>query len=139
MGSQYLIPTERQNIYTFTVIAGAIINVILNFLLIPKYLSVGAAIASVSAESLIALLQIIYLRKEIGLRLIFSTAKNYAISGLIMFFVCYPLGKVLPLKIYGTLIIVLIGCAVYFLVLFLLKDHFVLSYWNAIIQKIKKR
>lgn len=139
LGSQYLIPTERQNIYTFTVIAGAIINVILNFLFIPKYLSVGAAIASVSAESLIAFLQIIYLRKEIGARLIFSTAKNYAISGLIMFFVCYPLGKILPLKIYGTLIVVLIGCAVYFLMLFLLKDRFVLSYWNAIIQKIKKR
>ena len=57
-GMQYLIPTERQTLFTITVIIGAVANFVLNFVLIRFLQSLGAAIASVVAETTIAVIQI---------------------------------------------------------------------------------
>ena len=51
-GIQYLVPVGRQKDYTTSVVAGAIINLILNMILIPKFQSIGAAFASICAELL---------------------------------------------------------------------------------------
>lgn len=40
-GVQYLIPTKRQKVFTITVIMGAVVNLAMNLLLIPEYLSLG--------------------------------------------------------------------------------------------------
>ena len=42
-GIQYLVPVGRQKDYTTSVVAGAITNLILNMILIPKFQSIGAA------------------------------------------------------------------------------------------------
>lgn len=57
-GIQYFIPTKRQNLFTFTVAIGAVVNFALNFVLIRFFQSIGAAVASVAAETVIALVQI---------------------------------------------------------------------------------
>ncbi|MBQ5845794.1 MAG: flippase, partial [Selenomonadaceae bacterium] len=54
-GVQYLISVNKQNTFTLTVLLGAIINFCLNMILIPSMESTGAAIASVAAETAIAL------------------------------------------------------------------------------------
>ena len=56
-GMQYLIPTKRQNLFTMTVLIGAGVNFALNLVLIHFFQSIGAAIASVAAETTIALVQ----------------------------------------------------------------------------------
>ena len=70
-GVQYLIPTKRQNIFTKTVIIGAIVNVICNFILIPKLYAIGAAISSVVAEAVIAIWQLIIVKK--GVKFIYNS------------------------------------------------------------------
>lgn len=50
---QYLIPQDRIKEYNKSVYLGAIISIILNFILIPPLGAVGAAIVSVSVETLI--------------------------------------------------------------------------------------
>ena len=122
LGTQYLIPTGRQNLYTISVVAGAAINVVLNLILIPNYLSIGAAIASVTAEGAIAVVQMIFLRKEIPIRLIFSTAKNYAIAGAFMFITTLLVSLKVRSSILGTLVIVLTGVISYTFILIVLKD-----------------
>ena len=139
LGTQYLIPTSRQNHYTVTVIIGAIINVILCLILIPKYFSLGAVIALVLTETSITISQIIILRKEIPMRTIFGTAKKYLVAGLLMFLVTSVLGMRVPETVGGTAIVVVVGVTIYGGALLILKDEFVRGISNSILDKMKKR
>lgn len=49
-GCQFLIPTKKQNVYSAAVLSSTVVNVTLNSFLIPRFLSYGAASASVIAE-----------------------------------------------------------------------------------------
>ena len=139
LGTQYLIPTGRQNFYTITVVSGAVVNATFDFLLIPKFYSIGAAVASVAAETLIAILQIIILRKEIPLKIVFGTAKNYMIAGAVMFAVTFYIRKRVPTTISGTLLIVIVGALLYIGTLLILRDKFIFGYLTTFKKKISKR
>lgn len=71
----YLIPKEKDNIYIFSTIIGAIINLISNIIFIPKYGSIGACFGTISAEFFVFFYQFMRIRKEIQ----FQT-KKYAIT-----------------------------------------------------------
>ena len=49
-GLQYLIPTKQDKKYTIGILSGAVTNLILNFVLIHYYWSLGAIIATLCAE-----------------------------------------------------------------------------------------
>ena len=83
-GGQYMIPTKNQTKYTASVFFGAGCNFIMNMLLIPKYFAIGAASASVMAETLILLLQFFYMRQDISVHKIFMDSRKYVISGIVM-------------------------------------------------------
>ncbi len=123
-GIQYLIPTSRQNIYTLTVLAGAVLNFTLNIFLIRFFMSYGALTASVIAESFIAALQLYILRGELSFRKIISSGKNYYISGLIMFGVLEMINKNLLPSAVNTLILIITGSAIYSVMLIVLRDEF---------------
>ena len=61
----YLIPMSKEREYTKAVIAGAVINLFSNILLIPKYGALGAVIATFLAELGSALIQIYYISGSI--------------------------------------------------------------------------
>ena len=50
LGIQMLIPMGRENVVVVSEIVGAVVDVIINALLIPKYGASGAAIGTVTAE-----------------------------------------------------------------------------------------
>ena len=64
MGTQYLLPIGRQKEYTTSVIIGCIVNCVFNLLLIPKLLSIGAAIATVIAEFSVTAVQAYFVRRD---------------------------------------------------------------------------
>lgn len=123
-GMQYMIPTQRQNMFTLTVCIGAGVNFILNLLLIPVFYSIGAAVASVFAETVIALVQLYIVRKEFSVKKIFMLSKNYLISGGLMFFILQWENKVLSPSFLNTAIMIASGAGVYFISLALLRDEF---------------
>lgn len=63
-GIQILVPTGREKYVLYSEIAGAIVDLILNAILIPRYSSAGAAIGTLVAEVVVLLVQIAFLRKE---------------------------------------------------------------------------
>ena len=63
--TQYLIPKNKDKIYVCSTIGGAIINLILNILLIKKYGSYGACIGTICAEFFVMIYQTILTRKEL--------------------------------------------------------------------------
>lgn len=141
-GIQYLIPTKRQNVFTMTVVIGAVVNFICNLILIPRYFSIGAAIASVIAETVITCIQLIIIRKELPLVDIFKQCWKYLIGGIVMFVTLCFIERLLEPKFLNTLLLFIIGILSYFLSLLILRDDFLLenmySLRNNLLRKNKK-
>jgi O-antigen/teichoic acid export membrane protein len=137
IGSQYLIPLKKEKIFTLSVISGAVVNFSLNLFLIQKFQSVGAAISSVTAESLITFIQFFYIRKIMQLKKLFFLTYHYIISSVIMYLVLILLKNALRVSILN-LIIMIAGCSsLYFFLLILFRDNFVLTFINAILKRLK--
>ena len=85
--TQYLIPYERDKEYIISTSIGAIINLILNMLLIPKYNAIGACIGTIGAELSVMAYQSFALRKELPILKYFMISLKYCIFSIIMYFV----------------------------------------------------
>ena len=83
--TQYLIPMKMERDFTVSVVGGAVVNLVLNLLLIPRHGALGAAVATVIAELAACVLQFVSLRgRALGIgRLLLKTAQ-YAVIGLAM-------------------------------------------------------
>lgn len=121
-GTQYLLPLGRQKEYTLSVIAGAVINFILNIIFISIFGSVGAAIGTLIAEFAVMGFQLYFIRKEFSLLGIFKQAIKYTLFGLIMFIVVILLSNILSVSIVSTFVEIFVGAIVYGLLLLISKD-----------------
>lgn len=137
IGMQYLFTTNRQSLLTTSVFVGAIVNFILNIILINLYQSIGAAISSVIAETIITAVQIYFVRKEFSIKDIFGTLWRYLISGLIMLLFLVNLGQTVTPTITNTTLMIISGAVVYFLFLLVFKDSFFIDYTKIVVKKIK--
>ena len=136
-GVQYLIQAKKQNIFTKTVVIGAICNFLINLLLIPYIKSVGAIIASVLAETIILIFQLIYIRKDFALKSMFKMSfLKYIFSGLLMFIITFGISYILPTKVFTTIIQIAIGVITYFGVLLILRDEYLFKIINMLKQKL---
>lgn len=127
IGMQYLIPCHREKTFTITVCIGALINFLLNFFLIPKYKALGAAIASVIAESSITIIQFIITRKIFNFKKILISNIKYIFSSCIMFILIKIIKKYFYINILSLLVLILIGIIIYCLCLLILKDYFFIN------------
>lgn len=138
-GMQYLIPTKRENIFSLTVIIGALTNFVLNFFLIQMFQSMGAAIASVVAETTIAIIQIYIVRKELSPFEIVKCGLHYFIAGGLMFITLMQIRGYFNASVLHTFELEIIGAIIYGSVLLVMKDEFLLSNVYKIFKKIIKR
>ncbi len=135
-GIQYFIPTKRQNLFTLTVIIGACTNFTLNMILIHYFQSIGAAIASVAAETVIAAVQLVVVRQELTPGLVLKEGVHYFIAGAVMVLVLLPVGRCLTPSVIHTCMIVSCGVAVYFVVLLIVRDEFFFSNVKSVLRKL---
>lgn len=86
--TQYLIPMGMEKDFTKSVVSGAIVNFILNILLISKYGAMGAAIATVIAEVVACAFQFVPLNKKgLEIKTLFNQTIVYLAIGLFMVFI----------------------------------------------------
>ena len=138
IGVQYSLSTKRQKIYTTSVIIGAILNFCANLVLIPIYGAFGACIGTVIAELSVSLYQLYCIRKDFSIISILKLSKNYFISSIFMFIICF-----LPNLLFNDNLIlviskVILGGIIYFIMLFLLKDNLFNDVNNRIFKIVKK-
>lgn len=132
-GLLILIPAGYFKGFFWSVGAGALVNVILNFVLIPTFSYVGAAIATILAQIFAGLVAFFLSRKTLQLALAKHLIKPLAISfvALIFSFAIY-----FALFSASMFIRQLIGCSVFALicmvVAFLVEREFLLSFVNEI-------
>lgn len=134
-GTQYLIPLGRQKEYTVSVLFGAFLNFFLNLLLIPLFLSRGAAIATLISEASVTIMQVFFIRKDFSLKEIATGSVKYLSMGLIMFIVIYFESIMMSPSITSTCIEILTGIVVYLALMVISKDSLILT----IKDKIKER
>ena len=135
-GVQYFIPTKRQSLFTLTVVIGACTNFVLNLILIRWIQSVGAAIASVMAETAVTVAQLVIVRKELSPVKVLSEGVHYYIAGAVMVLVLWPVCRWLSPSALHTTMIVAVGAAAYFLTLLVERDEFFLSNVRGILKKL---
>ena len=138
-GMQYLIPTKRQHLFTMTVLIGAGVNFIFNIVLIYYFQSIGAAVASVVAETTIALVQLWLVRKELSVEAIIASSWRYLIAGGIMLTVLRAISSQFTPTIIHTVVLVVIGALLYLIVLLALKDSFFISNAQAVLKRIEQK
>lgn len=138
IGIQFLLPTKKQKQYTWSVIMGAITNLIFNAIFIPEFKSIGAAIGTIIAETVVTGLQLYFIRKEFNTKEILKISLKYLMSSLAMFIVLCLLNRTILNNIgmiSRIMIDITVGIAVYLLGLTVLKDDFFIKN----IKKIKLR
>jgi len=137
-GVQYFIPTGKQKQFTQSVVAGMGINLVLNFLLIPRYFAMGAAIATVAGELTVTLLQLFMAKDVFSIRKILGLGRKYFGAAVIMALVLHILKGHVWNNIIGTVILVFIGSLTYFGCLILLKDEMMADSIRTLINRNKK-
>lgn len=82
---QYLIPAKLDSQYTLAVIGGAAVNIVCNWLLIPKLGAIGATLGTLVAELTVLVLSVFFAMKNINFLRIFAKHSYYLLFGLVMF------------------------------------------------------
>lgn len=137
LGIQMLVPMGKEKVVLYSEIAGAIIDVIINVLLIPRFASAGAAIGTLVAEFVVLVVQYIALKDDvtetlkqvhyvrIAIALVLGTAVSLWVKML-------NLGLLLTLVISAVLFF-----GVYGFYLLICKEEMIVEIWNMIIGKTK--
>ena len=123
IGKQYLLPTKQQKAYTSSVVIGAVVNCILNYILIRKYNALGASIATLVAEISVTMTQFWFVRRKLPLREYASYLFRYCAFGLGMYFCVRGLGKLLPKGLPSLCIMIGAGVVVFMIELIVTKDE----------------
>lgn len=111
--TQYLIPREKDKIYIISVSLGAITNLILNFVLIPKFSSIGACMGTIAAEITVMAYQTFSVRKELTINKYIKSIVPFLLKAIIMFICIYPINYININNFIKLLIQGIIGVIIY--------------------------
>ena len=136
VGNQFLIASKREKHLTLSIASGVVINVILNFILVYKYQSIGVAIATVISEFCKLILVFIFVNQEIDFSVFAKNIISYLVSAGIMFAAGLFSRNIWfsDFTFTNTLFIILICAFVYLSCLFMTKNNLLLSILNRLIK-----
>lgn len=144
-GRQYLVSINKQNEYTKLLLIGGMVNIMINFILIPKLLSIGAAIGSVLGEICILIISIIYLQKtkQFNFKEFYKEIYKYVIAGIVMCLLVLLLQNIVQCNWYGLFTLIIGGVLSYAFMLILLKEEITMeilkNFWDKCHSVIEKK
>lgn len=137
-GIQILVPLGKEKFVVYSVVAGAVINALLNWWLIPTYSYVGTAIANLAAELTVLFVQMYFIKdllKEI------IKGMNY-LSMIVALIFASLVSFSSKLLIEGDFFILVLSSImfffVYYIVLRLFKNEFVMEIESTVLRKFGK-
>lgn len=96
--TQYIIPKGLDYIYILSVSLGAVVNLIINSLLIPRYAGFGAIIGTIVAEFVVCFVQVWNTRKALNFTCYLEDISVFIIFGVIMYWFMNIFGSVFDSK-----------------------------------------
>lgn len=138
IGVQYFLTTKKQNKFTISVIIGAVVNFVLNIILIHCWKSIGASIATVAAEFAVTFTQFVLVRREIKVVEVIKISFKYIIASIIMFLLSMMLGYFIQDNLLSIIVQISVSVVIYGSMLLILKDKMIYEGINILKQKFKK-
>ena len=142
LGGQYLTPCGMRARSSKGIIIGAVVNLACNAFLIPLFKSVGAAIASIIAESVITIIYMYMSKGFMSYKTLFKVSWKRIIACIPMAGMIIIAGRIPTKPLVITAIQVIIGGATYFATLWIMNDNaakeFVDNYLKKIMKKVKR-
>jgi O-antigen/teichoic acid export membrane protein len=125
IGIQILYPYGKEKIVLFSVLVGAAINLIFNLILIPRFSHEGAAIATLLAEGIVLLIQIILARHLLNFLRIDKNVYKIVFSAVAMGLILILINS-LSINVYFRVILsVFSSIGIYFSLLLLLREELI--------------
>jgi O-antigen/teichoic acid export membrane protein len=112
--AQYLIPNNMDKIYTASTVAGAVINVIANLILIPRFGALGAVISTVFAETLRCIIVVFAARKTLPIGIYLKNSLFFFLAGAMMYALVRYIGFAAN-DIYATILIQVVAGSGFYL------------------------
>lgn len=139
LGIQILVPLGKERVVLLSEIVGAIVNLIINILLIPVFKSSGTAIGTLAAEFAVLVVQYLALRKEV--KPIFKEINYIKIIIALLIGTC--LSMITYIFNFGSFITLVISACLFFggygLFLLVTKEPLVVEIYDQVIGKIKNK
>jgi O-antigen/teichoic acid export membrane protein len=161
VGTQYLLPTKRQKEYTISITIGVVVNFFLNYVLIKKFASIGASIATVLSQLVVDIVQFIYIKDEIKVMELLKLGWKYLVSSIVMFVFCFVVRIILNTNNVSELVYllannlqlnrdyffnctsivlqVIIGAITYIVMLIILKDDYIYKFIDRVKERFSKK
>lgn len=125
LGSQYYTPSGNRKLSAKFIIIGALVNLVLNLILIPRYWGYGAIAASLIAEMVITVLYLKFCKGYLTVDTIVREGSRKLAAGIAMFAVIRIIDRFIASDIIALLIEVAVGFSVYCIMIVLLRDTFI--------------
>lgn len=111
--TQYLIPNKLDKPYVISSVIGALANLAVNIILIPKFVGIGAMIGTIIAEFTVFFVQLILVRRSFPMSQYLQPVLFLFPIGMIMFAVVYWIGAYMGNTIITLIIQILVGGFLY--------------------------
>ncbi|MDR2531857.1 MAG: flippase [Oscillospiraceae bacterium] len=139
LSTQYLIPNKRDKMYTASTVAGAVINIAANLILIPRFGALGAVISTILAESLRCIIVVFAAKNHLPVGVYLKNTLFFVFAGAVMYALVRYVGFIAN-DVYGTILIqVIVGAGFYLgisaLYLHITKDAF---FRNNVVKRLLK-
>ena len=136
LGSQYFTPSGNRKLSAKFIIIGALVNLTLNLILIPRFWGYGAIVASLIAETVITVLYFRYCSGYLTMDTFIREGWKKLIAGIVMLAVIKLIDRVITSNAAALVVEVAAGFTVYCVMILALRDTFISE---IVLGKILKR
>ncbi|MGG7058018.1 oligosaccharide flippase family protein [Clostridium tertium] len=119
-GTQLLVPLNKTKEFTFSVTAGAVVNLILNLIVLRYMGSIGACITTVLAEITVTVAQMYIVRNFLNLKELIKSIIIFFPAAILMYIAVRIIGISIGAKVLTTVIQVAFGGIIYLSTIFIL-------------------
>lgn len=134
LGVQYLIPLNKNRLYTISILSGAVVNIIVNIPLISYFNAEGAALATVISEVCVTSLQFYFVRKNIMWRKLLMFLLKVLVASLFLFMTVTFESRYFSFSIFTFVVEGISGVCMYLLVAGLLNFNDLKDIFNKILK-----
>ena len=135
--SGILIPQGKEKLATYACLTGGIVNIIMNFILVPNLAQNGSAIAAIATELAVCVGMIGFGFKYIPIKLWKTSYIKYFIATGLMFLACYVLWNLSDFETYRLIVIPIAGVLTYIIFLNIMRDNFFTELQKSLLLKLK--
>ncbi|MCL2019395.1 MAG: oligosaccharide flippase family protein [Oscillospiraceae bacterium] len=140
---QYIIVNSKDKILAITTIAGALVNIVINLILIPVLQAMGAVVGMIAVNVVQCIIFSLVARKELPIRVYIKNSIFFIITGFVMFLLVRFIGEFMAQNIISLLIQIGVGALFYISAssgyLYVTKDEFFINNINKFIKIIGRK